>query len=42
MLALEGYRIMVAPDCATELQIAPSELPALLLCDIIMPGMAVR
>jgi DNA-binding NarL/FixJ family response regulator len=39
MLTLEGYHVIVAADGTTGLEIARSECPDLLLCDIMMPGM---
>jgi DNA-binding NarL/FixJ family response regulator len=39
MLTLEGYHVIVAADGATGLQIARTDRPDLLLCDIMMPGM---
>ncbi len=38
MLTLEGFRVLVAADGSTGLQIARAEHPDLLLCDIMMPG----
>jgi DNA-binding NarL/FixJ family response regulator len=38
MLTLEGYRVLIAADGATGLQLARSDRPELLLCDIMMPG----
>ena len=38
MLTLEGYRLLVAADGATGLEIARADRPDLLLCDIMMPG----
>lgn len=39
MLTLEGYHVIVAADGTTGLDIARTERPDLLLCDIMMPGM---
>lgn len=39
MLTLEGYRVIVAADGTTGLEIVRADRPDLLLCDIMMPGM---
>lgn len=39
MLALEGYRVLAAENGRAGLELAARELPDLILCDIMMPGM---
>jgi DNA-binding NarL/FixJ family response regulator len=39
ILRMEGYRPLTAPDGPTGLDLARSDLPDLILCDVIMPGM---
>ncbi len=39
ILTLEGYRVLCAADGASGLRQLREELPALILCDIMMPGM---
>ena len=38
MLSLEGYRVLIAADGTIGLQIASTDRPDLVLCDIMMPG----
>lgn len=39
LLTLEGYHVLVAADGRAGLQLAAQQRPALVLCDIMMPGM---
>ncbi len=39
MLALEGYEVLAAENGCEGLQLATQHLPALILCDIMMPGL---
>lgn len=39
MLTFEGYRMLLASDGITGLELARTERPHLILCDIMMPGL---
>jgi len=39
ILELEGFKVIVAMDGKTGLDVATQELPDIILCDIMMPGL---
>ena len=39
ILDLEGFRVIVATDGKTGLELATQELPEIILCDIMMPAL---